>query len=425
MKTSSYLKRGVGLYMDIFDELLVHDNWMLFYQYKVESSNMRQKELKDLLTFIQKEQYLDIVMNMAQKKWNNIPNMFEINKNGTNKKRVVFTFDERSNYVLKAMSFLLRKYDGLFSNSLYSFRSHTGVKHAINRVIREVDINRAYSYKADIHNYFNSVNYNEMINVLKKKMPSEERLIQFLEIMWGNPYANKDGNIIEVTKGIMAGTPIAGFMANLYLAELDDYFSKKEVIYARYSDDIIVFSDSLTEIQIYEKTIEEYIKSKDLTLNEKKIFRTVPGESIEFLGFDFCGKDVNISSVAERKIKKKLKRKMRALYRWKIKKAADDERTAKAFIRFFNKKFYDNPVHNEITWCRWYFPVITKDDKLREIDKYAIQCIRYLYTGSMNKKKFALRYADIQKMGYKSLVNNYWKYKKGELVGYFFTKNER
>lgn len=402
--------------MDIFDELLVQDNWMTFYQYKAESSNMRQKELKDLLMFIQKEQYLDIVMDMAQKKWSNIPNMLEINKNGTNKKRVVFTFDEGSNYVLKAMSFLLRKYDGLFSNNLYSFRSHTGVKYAINRVIREVDINSAYSYKADIHNYFNSVDYNEMIKVLRRRMPNEERLIQFLGIMWGNPYANKDGNIIEVTKGIMAGTPIAGFMANLYLAELDEFFSKKGVIYARYSDDIIVITDSLIETRIYEKTIEEHIISKGLTLNEKKIFRTVPGENIEFLGFDFGGKDVNISSVAERKIKNKLRRKMRALYRWKIKKNADDERTVRAFIRFFNKKFYDNPVHNEITWCRWYFPVITKANKLSEIDKYAIQCIRYLYTGSMNKKKFALKYEDIQKMGYKSLVNNYWKYKKGELV---------
>lgn len=60
--------------------------------------------------------------------------------------------------------------------------------------------------------------------------------------------------------------------------------------------------------------------------------------------------------------------------------------------------------------------MITKDDKLREIDNYAIQCIRYLYTGAMNKKKYTLKYEDIQKMGYKSLVNSYWKYKKGEII---------
>ena len=41
----------------------------------------------------------------------------------------------------------------------------------------------------------------------------------------------------------MAGTPIAVFFSNLYLTELDKCFDNRDdIIYCRYSDDIIVFA---------------------------------------------------------------------------------------------------------------------------------------------------------------------------------------
>ena len=52
-----------------------------------------------------------------------------------------------------------------------------------------------------------------------------------------------DGKIIEEEKGIMAGVPIASFLANYYLKDLDNYFYKHGVTYCRYADDIIVFDD--------------------------------------------------------------------------------------------------------------------------------------------------------------------------------------
>ena len=43
----------------------------------------------------------------------------------------------------------------------------------------------------------------------------------------------------------MAGTPISTFLANLHLAHMDHYFADAGILYARYSDDIILFDDNV------------------------------------------------------------------------------------------------------------------------------------------------------------------------------------
>ena len=104
-----------------------------------------------------------------------------------------------------------------------------------------------------------------------------------------------------------------------------------------------------------------------------------------------------------------MRRKTRALSRWADKKGVPREMAARAFIKRFNSKLYDNPVYSELTWTRWFFPVINTDKTLKEIDSYMLECIRYLATGKRNKSKYDFRYEDIKKLGYRSLINEYYK----------------
>ena len=131
--------------------------------------------------------------------------------------------------------------------------------------------------------------------------------------------------------------------------------------------------------------------------------------AVDFLGFSFTDNQVDLSDVAIQKMKDKMKRKARALLRWKTKKKASNERAIRAYIRHFNKKFFDNPRDNEITWCRWYFPIITTDDSLHILDDYMIQNIRYIATGKYTKANYNLKYATIKEYGFKSLVHAYYQ----------------
>ena len=104
------------------------------------------------------------------------------------------------------------------------------------------------------------------------------------------------------------------------------------------------------------------------------------------------------------------------LSRWADKKNLPGEYAAKAFIHRFNAKLYDNPVFSELTWTRWFFPIINTTDTLKEIDRYMQDCIRFLATGTRTKARFQFRYEDMKALGYKSLVHEYYNIKQKEEV---------
>ena len=107
-----------------------------------------------------------------------------------------------------------------------------------------------------------------------------------------------------------------------------------------------------------------------------------------------------------------MRRKSRALVRWKNKKGADGVRAAKAFVKTFNKKLYDNPINDELTWTRWYFPLINTVETLNNIDRYEQDCIRYIATEKRTKGRFDFTYDDMKRIGYKCLVHEYYQTRK-------------
>ena len=64
---------------------------------------------------------------------------------------------------------------------------------------------------------------------------------------------------------------------------------------------------------------------------------------------------------------------------------------------------------SDLTWSLWFFPVITTPDSLHEIDLYAQDLLRFLISGKHTKSRFNVRYEDLKELGYKSLVNEYYR----------------
>ena len=183
---------------------------------------------------------------------------------------------------------------------------------------------------------------------------------------------------------------------------------QRGILYARYSDDIIFFAPTREELEQHARRLHEVLAEHDLTVNPDKCATTEPGQTWEYLGFSYCQGRVDISQAALEKIMAKCKRKARAIYRWKVKNGKEDIHAIRAYIKYLNKKFFDNPVHNELTWCRWYLPIITTDESLRRLDHYIQQNLRYLTTGRYTKANYKLRYETMQELGYRSLVGEYY-----------------
>lgn len=396
--------------MEIIDRLVNADIWDAYLEKKISQQTMTRRELDDLRSFIVDKEYISVAEKMKKGEYAfPIPSMQEINRLRDGKKRIVYTLPEPYRTILKVITYMLHKYDGEFPDNLYSFKEHTGVKKAVRRVASRIDIEHCYTFKTDVHDYFNSIDVELLLPMLGKLLVDEPKLLSFLTNLLTDPRVIYNGEVIEKKKGVMAGLPISGFMANLYLTEMDRFFEERNIPYIRYSDDVIVFAEDQDTIKEYENVVGDFLGKMKLSVNPSKVVWTVPGEPVEFLGFRFEDGSIDVSKVSLMKIKGKMRRKARKLYRWKLRKGVDNERAIHVYIRFLEQKFYENPLHEEITWCKWYFPVLTTDRSLRIIDEYAVECIRYIVTGKHGKKNYNLKYEFIKEMGFRSLVNSFWK----------------
>ena len=222
--------------------------------------------------------------------------------------------------------------------------------------------------------------------------------------------------IIE-QKGIMAGTPLASFYANLYLKDIDEFFGSCSIPYARYSDDVILFAPTRQIAEEYAFRFRRMLDEKGLTMNPSKECFFAPDEGWVFLGFQCRGSVVDIAPATVQKIKGKMRRKARALKRWADRKGKPGEAAAIAFIRAFNRKLLDGGNdENELTWSLWFFPVISTADSLHVIDRYCQDCICFLVSGKHTKARFNVSYDKMKQLGYRCLVHEFYRFKAGQAV---------
>lgn len=397
--------------MNMIQQLQDPAQWQRFCDYKLRGGHLSLDEEAALTAFVREAQYQASLGIILDGGCFSPPKMAQISKSHSQKKRTVFLFPNAENYVLKFLTFLLQeRYDCLFSPNLYSFRPGTGVRNAIHAITGYPGIQNLWCYKADIRNYFNSIPTEKLIPILERAIPDQPEILCFLKLLLSDPMAEKDGQLVQVQKGIMAGCPVSTFLANLYLADLDRYFQDSGVLYARYSDDIILFAPSREILEQHIRTVHRTLAHAGLEINPDKEQLSAPGEPWVFLGIEYRNGVIDVAPASVEKLKAKMRRKTRALVRWQARKHTTGEQTAKAFIRAFRRKLFCNNCEHELTWTRWYFPLITTADSLRLIDQYALECIRYLVTGTHTKARFNCRYPDIKALGYVSLVNCYYEH---------------
>ena len=412
--------------MSLLDHLSRPEVWEQFYAYKT-SLACPKDFCRQLRGFLDVKGYLPVCETILALSRHSkeeprpgfpLPRKKVISKQSSQKKRVVYTYPAAENMTLKLLTYLLlRTYDSAFSDNLFSFRPGKSASDAIRHLQKMPDLSEKYTYKVDVSNYFNSIPVERLLPKLEAVLKDDPELCQFLEILLKEPRViDASGEstaapvLLEEQKGIMAGTPQACFYANLYLAEMDRWFYEQGIPYARYSDDVIVFGNSMEEVQEYAALIRSFLGQAGLSVNpSKEEFRT-PEQGFTFLGFFLRKGSIDVSPVSVAKIKAKMRRKARALERWKNRNDLAGEKAAKAFIRIFNHKLLESSMDSDLTWSYWYFSTINTTESLHVIDLYAQDLLRTLITGTHTKSRYHARYDDLKALGYQSLVHAYYSF---------------
>ena len=396
--------------MSLLDALSQAETWEAFYQYKIGLARPKE-ETTALRDYIDRRAYLPVCEAIGRGKAFPLPRRAVISKLHSEKKRIVYIYPEPENTLLKLLTWLLlRRYDELFSSGLYSFRPGRTAKDAIRALLAAPGLREMYAYKADISNYFNSIDVARFLPELREAVSDDPTLYRFLSGLLLEPRVLEKGSVLTEQKGIMAGTPLSAFYANLFLRELDWEFASAGIPYARYSDDIILFSPTEAETQALAARLREGLSARGLALNPAKETFYTPESGWTFLGFCCKNGEIDIAPATLDKLKAKMRRKTRALARWRDRTGNTGEQAASAFIRIFNRKLLEMPTGSELSWSSWFFSVITTTESLHGIDLYAQDCLRFLISGKRTKARYNVRYEDLKALGYRSLVHAYYEH---------------
>ncbi len=142
-----------------------------------------------------------------------------------------FIYDNCANRKGKGTLFAIRRF--------YTFMQKVSRNGKINGWFNENQV-KGHCLKADIKHYFQEVDRDILLNILKRKIKCEDTLNLIKLIL-----SNFDGK-----KGMPLGNLTSQFFANVYLNELDQFVKHKlkAKYYLRYVDDFILLNSSKEQL---------------------------------------------------------------------------------------------------------------------------------------------------------------------------------
>jgi retron-type reverse transcriptase len=142
----------------------------------------------------------------------------------------------------------------------------------------------AYCLKADIKHYFEEVNHEILINILKRKI-KDDKVIWLIEKILKNVSL---GGEQDLQKGMPLGNLTSQFFANLYLNDFDQFVKHilKAEFYIRYVDDFVILHENEEQLKVWKEKIEKFLREKlKIELHAQKSRIILLSRGIDFGGF--------------------------------------------------------------------------------------------------------------------------------------------
>lgn len=337
------------------------------------------------------------------------PKLIRLNKMNSSKQRTVFVFPEQEQLLLKYLNYAINTLDLDIHPHCISFQRGRRISQAVT-LLRKKNLDAYACIKIDICDYFNSIDTSDL-SWLPNALREHQYIFSLIKFLLAREEVYDKNQLVRCERrGVMAGIPIAPTLSNLYLRTFDAEMSDYYPAYVRYSDDMLIFCD-LQDIQGTYAQIEHALNIRGLQINRQKTVIHDPGAGYEFLGLRISKESVDLSESTIRKMKDKIKRQARTLYRWRLRNHVELSKTIALMNRKFNRKFYGAGSNaSEFTWSKYFFSVITVDDGLRRIDQYYQETIRSIATGRYNKSNYRrIPYTMLKETGYRPLLSEYYR----------------
>ena len=338
------------------------------------------------------------------------PHIIEIPKRDSAEMRKVYCNEPMDRFVCAQIG---KVYERMFKDRIHpqcvSYQRGIGV----GRIVREISQYIAAhpglkGAKFDIHHYFDEVAEGVRDQALKELDTGSciDRIVW--DYLHDDAVIDEHGEIVRRYKGIAQGFAVSPFLANYILRDIDEAISGLDVLYYRYSDDILILGRDSERAR---SLLYNMLARKGLTINPKKVTPIDAGTWFTFLGFKIRGSEITFSEDTV----KRLKRSVRCLTKTRKGQPLKSEAVLRRAIRQLNRDLYVAYLVNdrEFGWAEYIFSTVNVLEDVEALDRYIKDHLRHLYTGRWNSYGNYSKVPNdmLRRCGYVSMVHLFKLYR--------------
>ena len=317
--------------------------------------------------------------------------------------REVFCNSQMDRVVLSVINEIYyRLYSKYIHPSCVSYQKNTGVPKTIKPLVKELDAT-GKGYKADLSKYFDNVN-RETVNALLDSLSTGSPVDRVVWNYYNDDHIVLNGVKTERYKSLCQGCSIGTLLANLCLKDIDEEISKLNVVYYRYSDDLLFIGKDAEKAL---ETLKLMLIPKGLSLNRDKVQAIDITTEFTFLGAKIKGKEVDISDESVERFKKKIKAITKMRKGMKMKSRSTQRKAIKEINYYIREAFAKSPKN--FGWEQYFYSLANTDKTIKVLDEFVKDHIKHMYTGKWNHTTNMHKTSNeqLREMGYKSMVQMY------------------
>lgn len=338
------------------------------------------------------------------------PHIVQIPKPGSTEKRKVYCNEQLDRIVCSQIG---RVYQRMYGDRIHpacvSYQQGIGVGHIVKRISDYISTHPSLAgAKFDIHHYFDEISETTRDAALLELNSGS----QIDEIVWDylhdDTVIDEQKKLIHAYKGIAQGFAVSPFLANYLLRDIDEEISKLDVLYYRYSDDILILGPDFEKAR---SILYSRLAGKGLTINPKKVTPIDVNSPFTFLGFKIHGDRITFSAESLQRIKAKI----RSATKTRKGQPLKSETVLAGAIRSIQKELYVAYLLNdrEFGWAEYMFGITNVLEDIEALDRYIKDHLRHIYTGKWNSYGNYQKVPNdmLRRLGYISMAHLYKLYR--------------
>jgi len=338
------------------------------------------------------------------------PHIVLIPKPGSSEMRKVYCNEALDRIVCTQIGHVYQEMFGdMIHPACVSYQRGIGVGHIVKEISDYISKHpNLKGAKFDIHHYFDEIS-EEARDAALKELNTGSCIDQIVwDYLHDDTVVDENGEVISVYKGIAQGFAVSPFLANYLLRDIDEAISKLNVLYYRYSDDILILGPDFEKARAI---LYEGLKQKGLSINPKKVTPIDVKTPFIFLGFKIHSDRITFSDDSL----KRFKTKIRAYTKTRKGQALKSEKVLATVIREVNHDLYVAYLQNdrEFGWAEYMFGIVNVLEDIEMLDKYVKDHLRHVFTGKWNSFGNYQQVPNdmLRRLGYVSMVHLFKLYK--------------